>query len=390
MTYTNCAQAPDETTSTEQSSFADGLSFAYVEKADTIAYMSCSEVKESVNQRAYFTFRVGAYQSCQPVPGFVSSSCTPTGGLTMSDAFRKSTAYYSTQDRARLFTGAVNGDTRLNLSVRLRGNLQSMYRESSSSVSGANIDSFLPPLSGAEIAGPLAGVKTGYLMNYFPGATDKRLMEASLRFYKFENIMKTTRTNLAGGGDPAYLVMGYSESSDELEEKLRVPATVNGAPFANLSTTAQARYAYGTGFALSFALPNGYSGGEQRVLSSTVTPQEIDLATNQPRASSWDCSTGYQFVIVRPEDLSAVSCRRGPDQYRDANQQKALAYIRRVLRVEDWYVDMDNHCVVPKRTGDYCYGDPAKQGRTIQYTTAACTNAGSTLCPHFVSVCVRR
>ncbi|NJL24730.1 MAG: hypothetical protein HC902_05885 [Calothrix sp. SM1_5_4] len=81
-------------------------------------------------------------------------------------------------------------------------------------------------------------------------------------------------------------------------------------------------------------------------------------------------------------------CNATVDRYSNTTQQQALSVIRRVLRVEDWFVDMDNRCIMPKRTGDYCYGD--LNGRTIQYGVASCLNSTTTVCPHFVSVCIRR
>src|SRR5690606_13850467 len=105
---------------------------------------------------------------------------------------------------------------------------------------------------------------------------------------------------------------------------------------------------------------------------------------------SWDCSANYQFMVVRPEDKAAgrVNCDPIVDKYNNATEQAALNAIRRVLRVEDWFVDVARKCIMPKRTGDYCYG--AVQGRTVQYGLASCLNSATTMCPHFVSVCIKR
>lgn len=375
MSYQNCAQAPDADTDS-QSSYQSGLPFAYKEAVDTIGYMSCSEIKDPVERRAYFSYRVSAFNS-------------QTGGLTMTDAFRDKTKYFDNTARGRAIASSdVNANTRLNLSVRLRGNLQSIWAQGELRA-GDDIDSFLPSLDSAEVAGPIASVDAKIpncsdlspcYINYFPSANSKRLMEASVRFYEFENIAKETRSNLEGAGSPAYLTVGYGDSSDELDAKLRSPST-------------DVKRAYGTGYAMSFSLPNGYSSGERRVISSLGGIQEIDLTTGQPRSASWDCGTNglYQFMVIRPEDIVAnkVVCGRAPDRFTDVNQQAALNAIRRVLRVEDWFVDLTNHCVVPKRTGDYCYGSLAA-GVNVSYGVANCVNSGATRCPHFVSVCIRR
>jgi len=377
MTYQNCAQAP-ESDQTSQSSYQSGLPFAYKEAVDTIGYMSCSEIKDPVERRAYFSFRVSAFNP-------------QTGGLTMTDAFRNSTKYFDNTARGRaIATSDVNANTRLNLSVRLRGSLQSIYSQGEMRA-GDDIDSFLPSLDSAEVAGPVASVDARgagcsdsrpCYVNYFPGAGSKRLMEASLRFYEFENIAKETRANLEGAGSPAYLTIGYGDSSDELDAKLRSPSS-------------DVKRAYGTGYAIGFSLPNGYSSGERRVISPASGISEIDLTTGQPRSASWDCGAtpagNHQFMVIRPQDIldGKVICNRGPDRFNNVNEQAALNAIRRVLRVEDWFVDLVNHCVVPKRTLDYCYGNLASNVN-VSYGQANCVNSGATRCPHFVSVCIRR
>ena len=62
----------------------------------------------------------------------------------------------------------------------------------------------------------------------------------------------------------------------------------------------------------------------------------------------------------------------------------AHAAIRNVLRPEDWYVDTNAKCAVP-RLENYCYGNDAE--RTIVYTGTCDPAKGE--CPHFVSVCIR-
>ena len=63
-------------------------------------------------------------------------------------------------------------------------------------------------------------------------------------------------------------------------------------------------------------------------------------------------------MVIRPEDLAAgrVICNAQVDRPNGTTQQAALNAVRRVLRVEDWFVDLDHHCIIPKHTGDYCYG----------------------------------
>lgn len=333
--------------------------------------MSCSNIAVPVESRAYFTFRAGAYSSL-------------TGGLTLTPEFRDATKYFSTTDRARAFsTSDANADTRYNLSIRATGNYQSPWISEELRV-GEEIESFLPPLDSSDVAGPLAASNPGAMINYFPSGGSKRLIEASLRFFKYENVVKDTRNNL--DSRQSVLVAGFGASSDELNTTLRVPPNSVASP-------GNAAPAYGRGYFLRFALPVGTNSGERRVLDPASGVEEVDISTSPPRqvGSLWDCSTSYQFEVVRPEDIEngrVTNCFTTADRSQNATQAAALAAIRRVLRVEDWYVDLANHCVVPKRTGDFCYGPLG--GRVIDYGTTTCVNSTTRLCPHYVSVCIRR
>ncbi len=372
LLFQNCAQPPENNSAV--SSFADKLPIAVDVQLDTIAYMSCSNIKDPVEKRAYFTIRAGAY-----TPG--------KSGLQMREDFRKATEYYGATDRAKLFaSSAANGDTRLNLSIRSAGNYQSPW-VADDLRAGEDVDSFLPPLDSAFIAGPVAAARSGAWINYFPGSGDKRLVEASLRYYKFEDNMVRTRQKLetSSGSDAAFMVAGFSSSSDELNLGLRSPSGSSAPPGGAVPI-------YGRGFLFGFTQPVGYSGSSDRRALGAI--REFDLTAYPPRELSqnqWSCPTGNQFIIVRPEDIvnGRATCARIPDRVRaGTNDAAELQALRRVLRVEDWFVDMTRHCIVPKRTGDYCYGDQLGT-RTISYGTTSCVNDANTVCPHFVTICVR-
>ncbi len=374
LSFQNCAPPAADSGLNSASSYQSKLPFAYQPVLDTIAYMSCSEISAAVEPRAYFSFRAGAYNP-------------QTGGISISDAFRDATSYYTPTDRARAFAESdLNGNTRLTLSIRQAGNFQKVWATDQISP-GEETDSFLPPLDNDEIAGPLAASTKGQMINYFPGTNTQRLVEASLRFMKFENVASDTRINIDSGA--SMLVAGFSNTADESDVRLRSPYDValpgQTLP-ANSSNTSSV---FGRGYQFNFALPIGLQAGDRRVISSSGI-REMDLTNKQTISSNWDCGTNYQFIVVRPEDQFAgrVTCLARPDVFSNATQQAALDAVRRVLRVEDWFVDVANHCVMPKRTGDYCYGSTLG-ARTIQYGLASCLTSATTECPHFVSVCIR-
>jgi hypothetical protein len=369
LAFQNCAQ-PVEDNSTN-SSLEALTPFAYSATPDTLAHMSCSGLADSgPDRRAYFSFRVGAYNPF-------------TGGLSTTSEFRDAMKYYNADQRARIFgISAKNSNTNLSLSIRSTSNYQSIWKEGETRA-GEELDAMLPELDSFQVAGPLAASLPNQMINYFPGSEDKRLIEGSLRYYHFENTMVDTRAAL--DRRDALMVIGYSDTTDSQDTKLRTP---DDNP--NNAITPPTNRAYGTGYFLHFGLPNGYTGGETRVISPNGGIQEIDLATGSAKTANWDCSAAYQFMVVRPEDKVAgtVLCDATVDPNpTNATDLAALVAIRRVLRVEDWFVDLARRCVMPKRTGDYCYGP--LNGRVIQYGQITCTNSNTTMCPHFVSVCIK-
>lgn len=376
LTFQNCSAPVDENALSKSSSFEDSLPLAYEAKIDTLAYMSCSQINNSLEPRAYFTFRAGAYSRT-------------TGGLNLSTDYLNKTKFYNTKKRAEsLQTSAMNSNTRLNLSIRLASNFQSLWVSDNGVQVGEEIESFLPSLDSDTIAGQLAGAPAGVKLNYFPGSENKRLMEASLRYFKFDDIAARTREKM--DARESLLVVGFSNSSDEMDTDLRGPGQ-----------TVFPSAAHGTGYYMKFSVPSKFTGGERRVISPTTGGvEEVDLTVKKMKSSSWSCPATYQFMIVRPGDRLAAGqaavtgktvCNTIADRYDPSvpAQKQALEAIRRVLRVEDWYVDVANKCVVPREGVDRCYGDIGT--RTVQYTTASCANTdgvGATYCPHFVSVCL--
>ncbi len=385
LTFQNCSQANYDAEA-ESQSFEDSLPFAYSAKIDTISYMSCTDMNANApDKRAYFTLRAGAYGTCNPADIVCQQNpfLSPVAGLTVTKEFRDATKFYDKKQRAHLFgQSSKNANSLLSLSVRSVYNYQSVWKEGNL-VPGEELDSFLPRLDSPAVAGPLGFSSEGQMLNYFPGSQSQRLMEASLRQYNFVNTSKFLRDAL--DGKEALLVMGYTGSADPMDTSLRGPE----APQDSRSTASSNR-AYGSGYKLTFNLPFGYQAGDKRVLHPREGVQEIELIDGQPNGASWDCSENYQFMVVRPQDKAngLVACDATVDRYADANQQAALNAIRRVLRVEDWFVDVARKCVMPKRTGDYCYGNIGS--RAIQYGLSSCMNGDQTSCPHFVSVCVRR
>ena len=157
-------------------------------------------------------------------------------------------------------------------------------------------------------------------------------------------------------------------------------------------------------------LPGGGSPGPNmppRVMAS-VTEHVIDKRKEISDVRPWECPDDMQFMIVLPEHASykprdkdgnetgetVTRCVTKPDPI---DPDPRLQIIRQSLFAEDWYVDLENSCVVPKDgfvVEGTCYGINSRTRKTheINYDTFSeeCGfQSDRGLCPHYASICFR-
>lgn len=371
---------------------SDNLPFAFDVAPDQIAYMSCSDTGNSVNKRAFFSFRVGAYSPL-------------TSGLKFSEAFR---ALHpdAAQNPTRMINTAIDSPTsayaQLQLSVRERKDYQSVLFDTSSAapVDGESFASMLPSLDNEIVLYDLASALEGTRVQYFPllEGLDNRLLEGTLAFMSTEAVAAQLRTKFL---NDAFLTLTYTDSREPGAYTARGPSEENKTS------------AYGVGFGLGFG--DGFvpttvnmagspsvgnvqfisSGGQNRVF---WIDREVDLLTGKSRGTDWECSTKYQFMIVRAGDegtAAAPNCRKLYDDV-DAETVRGDVYrvVRNVLPSSDWWIDWANRCAIPKTGGCYAERNPKpviNYGKTKDPAGMACgPGHANGECPHFVSICVRR
>jgi hypothetical protein len=372
MGFQNCSDTTDESQDLNStSSYTQSLPFAYKASLDTISYMSCSRMSSNYEPRAFFTFRAGAY--------------TPSGGLQINPDFIDATKYYSLQAKADAFgESGANANARLQLAIRSTTNFQSVVVNGAAK-NGTSLGTMMTSLSGSPLVENLVTMPAGVKKHYFPSSASDRLMASSLRFNdgSEENVVAAIRTMMKN--HQAMLALTYTATDNADDKTARSPVSfdANGTLGTSVNATNDV---YGTGYQLNFGTPANWATGEQRVLSSV---SEVDLASNMSATGgTWTCPSSMQFVIVRNEDIANVSnCDLAVDYYNTEAQRVALDAIRRVLPVEDFYVDVVNRCVVAKShiATQSCYGDRSGRG-AIDYSTGSCSGDS---CPHYVSVCVR-
>lgn len=386
LTFQNCSSPNEEGAADGSStgqSYTEKLPFAYTVRPDTIAHMSCSSMRTGFNPRAYFSFKV--------------MSATSAGGIGVTPEFLLATNKFTASQRIDAFADStLNANTQIQLSIRKTNDYQAVFGAAGgTSRLGYDVDGFLDlELANPTIASHLAMMQIGEVRKYFPGPQEKRLVEGTLRYFDttYNSNLDVTRGYLAD--KTMHLVAGYTDTSDILSSPLRGPSGVTTQGI------------FGSGYMLDFKVPAGFNSADTRALNSVL---ERDLKTNSTvSGAGWVCDPNFQFMIIRPEDIVAkkIACFTGADRHDKTYpiELERLQKIRRVLRVEDWYVDVKHRCVVPKTPIDFCYGDPTQMGAStaldnINYTASAQTVLGVTYpagtcgglrCPQYVTLCTRQ
>jgi len=153
------------------------------------------------------------------------------------------------------------------------------------------------------------------------------------------------------------------------------------------STANPSRSIFGRGFGITFRQPNAQPLYTQFPTVALGSVNEVNLLNSSDRTGmgTWACPTSLQFRIVRSQDLTVAgaNCRTVPDP---ANPTFEQGIARNSLRYEDWFIDFDNRCIVPKKAGNGCYGTIDQ----VKYAMGdTCTPGVSPACVAYASVCYR-
>lgn len=364
LLFQNCADTGPE--QKDNSSFGDSAPFPFDATLDTISYMSCSGLGGTGNPRAYYTFRAGAYQN--------------NNGIGINQNFLNQIT--GAEQRVDIIQSAPsNAGSYLQLAVRSQAHYQTVLGGLSSPQEGVHYYNFMDTLSSPVIAdrlGKLTDANTK--INYFGGVSglEGRFVEGSLRFFDGEGQSNSVRSRIMN--ENFALSLTYS-----------LPG---GDGFtARAPNMSDPRKVYGRSYAMTFKLWGNQTAGINRLLNSIV---ERDAQTGGV-AGTWTCDMYDSYVIFRPQDIGGCPVTADPRGFPNTAQgqkdRARLEKIRRVLRVEDWWVNLNQGCVVPKNSsggsGGSCYGSQS----TIYYAAGSggsgITACDANTCPHYVSVCTR-
>lgn len=397
LTFQNCTSSTEGTTSAD-TLLSENMDFSLDTTIDQIAYMSCPRVattaKAPIDASMYFTFRAGAYRF---------------GGVKLADTFY-TTYQGKTQELLAdlLVNSPANSSTLLQLAIRQVGSLNSVVTgpgAATQNMDFANMFTAFGPnaLFTSLISTGLVGSQiTGTRTRDLPDGTGLGAhVEGTLNFGTTEALQDAVRTQYLGSGagilTVTYLEPTTTGSGSTAGGSSGTTGTAAQTDVRNQGTVFPTKYsnnaalAYGTGYQLQFSQPTGSPKGLQQYNTSGVlTGTELlpypsnwmtgvvekNLLTGVSGSSSqWVCPDTLRFRVIRPGDEAdpAAYCPRVPDLDVTTNMQFAIA--RNALRVEDWYINMDQHCILPKRsaaTSTYsCYGDMTK----IDYVQYDVTNS---------------
>ena len=332
--YQNCSDSASFPTNS-LASLAASVDFPYQAQVDQIAYMSCNQMTAgSYDKSAYFHFRVGAYRSGSGIsidPSFMQNSKVTSRSLS---------------DQVQLITTAPSTvGAQPQLAIRDFSDFQSIVTQNQGGrvQNGDDIATFFTPVDGADFALVALNNKRGEGVRYVRNETAAgQRLEGSLYFNSNYATSSDIRNQLNSGS--VLLALTYKGTNTASQNSARAPIDFG------LSTRKTDISVYGRGYQLNFRSPQGAYG--QYPINVLASVSEIDLKSRGvPSAGAqWTCDPAMQFKILRTSliaDVTLAGCQIHNDDPADAK----LAIVRNSLKTEDWYVDMVNRCIIPKKSG---------------------------------------
>lgn len=386
---TSCTAPVEATTDDVITAAGKTLPFSYDTNMDTLTHMSCSNMTMSnplpYNGSAYFTFRMGAYS---------------TGGITLKDDFYTTLKRYSFQKQEEILAASPDNSSTV-LQMALRGeNRQSIkVRSGSTPVQGQDYSNMLTPLGEADVNQMLVNNPKGSRIRQIRnGAAGGYRLEGSLYFTQGAASVQDARDFAAGNsntsGSTGLLAVTYTNGSSYSARSAATSAT------KTTTTVNPETNVYGRGYRPYFTQPSYtgiYSSYPANVMAS-VSETSLDGTSISP-TPSWNCPSSMNLRIVRAEDagtnVPGVSLVRNGVAYKCSKKADPavltpeLAILRRTLKIEDWYIDLDARCIIPKRVTTGCYG-PVTDVRYVQSEACGVIDAnGNSNCVQYASTCYR-
>ncbi len=365
------------------------IPFAFDASFDQIAYNSCAR-NGLATSKGYFTISAGAYGDFG-------------GGVRIKDNFFNyadsnfkaiypETSLTENQYREYLADSPENNGAQPMMAIRTSNSLTDIHSANNSATLGADIQAMLSNLTDSLLMVSLT--QKGTVASYLPFSSEQKVLEGKLTFNTTEALAQSFRDDLMGAG---VLTVTYTKTSGQLNE-VRGPASA--------VSTYPVKKAYGRSYKLGFG--NVAAPASSGTVASNPNNILTDIWESDLESPStgiqWNCDYNRRYLIVRSQD--AASCpQEDASKLSDANYRKELQIIRRHLRADQWDVNVERRCAVPKSgTSLACYTEETVNGAAVgvnyarnaecfQSNKDASSYSSSTIptarCAQFVSVCTR-
>lgn len=411
FSFQNCGKAGFEgaleEASIDTASKDTSAPFAYSATFDQITYNSCFGAGLGTNP-AYFTIKAGSHDA---------------GGVNVTANFLdyvktalkpQYPATTVTVEQMKAYVGETqeNASATLQMALRTRGSPQQVRNPSGSTPAlGVDFMNLMGDLTDDRFMEPIFR-SLGGVVNYFPLALNQsqRIMEAKLTYNSNEGVAYSLRNDLSNNG---MLALTYTAPGSSAPYAARVPSSATSTNSAGTTIT-DTSVAYGRGYAMTFAADiapmTQIINNTQAVQPNSKNPNNILVAVTEinlenPSAAPggmWTCAQARRYLIVKAEDASNATSpgycpAESVDRMGDANYRRELEIIRRHLPPEQWHVNVDRRCVVPKSGS--CYKNAAGTAEEpVEYNQAIECYQGiqglanpaiKNRCAQYVTVCLR-
>nr|BFD61193.1 hypothetical protein CKG001_33000 [Bdellovibrio sp. CKG001] len=352
------------------------IPFAFEAGFDTITYNSCADTHLR-NNPAFFTLKAGAHSS---------------GGIKLKNEFfdytdsnfkpvYPETSLTENQYKDYLADSPANNGAVATVAIRDRGNLANVYTATGKLTLWTDVIPLVAPLTDSLVMDAFA--QKGVTANYFPFSPESRVMEATMNMNSSETLAEAYRQQFMTS---AVMSLTYMVNNGEIHE-VRAP-----------SSALPVKTAYGKGYSFVFSQAPAAGAASNNPANVLASVSEYDLQSPTQITKSWNCSRKYR--VVRKEDVAAqCPVQSYSDIAGNATYVREMEIARRHLRSDQWDVNVQYGCVVP-RTGVSCYKEESVNGApVVEYDlTKSCFRengnypAGATpnsRCMHFVTICTR-
>lgn len=346
------------------------IPFAFEAGFDTITYNSCAD-SHLRNNNAFFSIKAGAYSS---------------GGIKIADRFFEyadtnfkpvypETSLTTSQYKEYLADSPINAGAVATAAIRVKNSLQDVFTATNKLTLWTDVVPMVAPLTDSLVMDSI--VQKGLTANYFPFSPESRVMEATLNFNSNESLANEYRNVFMTSG---VLALTYLVNNGELYQ-VRSP-----------SSALPVKTAYGRGYSLVFGQAGGATNNPNNQLAGVT---EYNLENPTQVIKNWNCSRKYK--VIRAQDASSLCPAQSySDLASNMARRAELAVVRRHLRADQWDVNVDLRCVVPK-AGVSCYKEETVGGApVVEYNLAKecfrengsySSGTPSSRCMHWVTIC---